>query len=323
MVSRLWVTSLLLGTLVQLPGPDELGLPNRETSLRFAVIGDAGTGGRRQQEVADRMLSFHAQFPIDLTLMLGDNLYGSEKPGDYVRKFERPYAELLARDVTFRAVLGNHDEPSQRLYDGFNMGGQRYYSFAPKAHDVRFFAVDSTQLDQPQVDWLTEALSRSTERWKICFFHHPIYSSGERHGSDLGLRAILEPLFVEHGVNVVFAGHEHFYERVVPQQGVHHFVSGAAGKLRRGNVRRDSELTAQRFDGDYSFMLLELDEWELHYQVIARSGRTVDLGTIEHPGRQTAAVRKLGPGPAMPTISENRETRRPVWHRAALRSARP
>lgn len=57
------------------------------------------------------------------------------------------------------------------------------------------------------------------------------------------LREQLEPLFVKHGLNVVFSGHEHFYERIKPQQGIYYFISGAAAKPRRGDIER-SPLTA-------------------------------------------------------------------------------
>jgi ankyrin repeat protein len=132
-----------------------------------------------------------------------------------------------------------------------------------------------------QLEWLEKELSQSDSDWKVCFFHHPIYSSGKRHGSDVELRAVLEPLFVKYSVDVVFSGHEHFYERLKPQNGIAYFISGAAGKLRSKNIA-DSDITVKGFDKDYSFMLIELVEDEMHFQTIARSGQTVDYGSIRH-----------------------------------------
>ena len=126
--------------------------------------------------------------------------------------------------------------PNQRLYKPFNMNGERYYTF--KKGNVRFFALDSNYFDQTQADWLEKALAESTEDWKICFFHHPLYSSGGRHGSEVDLRAQLEPLFLKHGVQVVFAGHEHFYERLKPQKGIYYFVNGGGAKLRSGDITK-------------------------------------------------------------------------------------
>ena len=70
-------------------------LPNRSGSVKFAAIGDNGTGERAQYEVAQQMTKVHATFPFDLVIMLGDNMYGGQTPGDFVRKFEQPYASLL------------------------------------------------------------------------------------------------------------------------------------------------------------------------------------------------------------------------------------
>lgn len=115
--------------------------------------------------------------------------------------------------------------------------------------------------------------------WKICFFHHPIYSSGGAHGSNLPLREQLEPLFLKYGVDTVFAGHEHFYERIKPQKGIYYFISGGAGKLREGDVGK-SELSAKSFDTGYHFMLIEIVKDVMHFQVISDQTKIVDSGSF-------------------------------------------
>ncbi len=260
-------------------------LPNRPDSLKFAVIGDAGTGGRPQYEVAARMAEVRTRFPFELVLMLGDNLYGGEGPRDRARKFERPYQALLEAGVTFYAVLGNHDERAQRFYPPFNMHGRTYYSVAAPRQSVRFFALESGDMSRRQIAWLEAELAASTEAWKIVFMHHPLYSSGRTHGPDVALRRVLEPLFVRAGVDVVFAGHEHVYERLHPQQGIAYFVSGAAGKLRRGDLRRPSPYTAAGFDADNHFLLVEIAGDRLSFEAVSRTGATVDSGTIDRRAR--------------------------------------
>jgi 3',5'-cyclic AMP phosphodiesterase CpdA len=210
--------------------------------------------------------------------MLGDNLYSGNSQRDYQKAFEAPYKPIIDAGIKFYAALGNHDDPSQRYYKGFNMDGKRFYSFRPKM-GVRFFALDSNYMDKEQLDWLEKDFAASGSDWKIAFFHHPIYSSGGRHGSDLPLRKQLEPLFLKHGVDVVFAGHEHFYERIKPQKGIYYFISGGAAKLRRGDVR-SSPLTAKAFDTGFHFMLIEIDQDVMHFQVISDQNRTVDSGSI-------------------------------------------
>ena len=257
-------------------------LPNRSGSLKFAAIGDNGTGDRPQYEVAQQMTRLHSEFPFDLVIMLGDNMYGSQRPADFTRKFEQPYAPLLSIGVKFQAALGNHDTPEQIFYKPYNMNGQRYYTYA--RNNVRFFALDSTLMDRKQVAWIESALRDSREDWKICYFHHPLYSNAARHGSSVDLRILIEPIFVKYGVNVVFSGHDHVYERIQPQKGINYFVSGAAGQLRPGDMRRSSE-TAVSFDQDQSFMAVEISGTDMFFQAISRTGKTVDSGVIRRQGQ--------------------------------------
>jgi hypothetical protein len=225
--------------------------------------------------------------------MLGDNIYDSHTPDDYVAKFEAPYRALLEAGVTFRAAIGNHDDPAQVHYEKFNMGGQRYYSFRRSEMSIegglagagaRFYALDSRTLDFEQLEWLRKGLQGSGSRWKIVFFHHPIYTSGRYAAAARSLRAALEPVLVDGTADVVLSGHEHFYERTVPQRGILYFVSGAAGSLRPDDIR-PTDLTAKGFDNDYSFMLMEVAGDELYFQAVSRRGETVDAGVIRNSGR--------------------------------------
>jgi predicted phosphodiesterase len=275
------LTAALIGLLVisaLRPAAQNGRLPNRPNSVKFAAIGDSGTGDGPQFDVGRQMATARARFPFEFVIMLGDNLYGRQSPQDFINKFERPYAALLQKGVLFYASLGNHDDQNNRFYKNFNMGGERYYTYARK--NVRFFVLDSNQMDPRQRAWLDDALQRSNDDWKVCYFHHPIYSDGGRHGSDVSLRVTLEPLLVKHGVNVVFAGHDHMYERLTPQKGITHFVAGASGELRRGDVR-PSASTAAHFDQDLSFMLIEIDGDDLFFEAVARAGTIVDSGSIQ------------------------------------------
>ncbi len=260
------------------PAPVKLTLPNKEGGVRFVVIGDTGTGSNQQLELAKVMQRYRQTFPFEFVFMVGDNMYGSEKANDYKMKFENVYKPLLDQKVKFYAALGNHDESNQRFYEFFNMEGQEYYRF--KKGSSSFYALNSNYMDKKQVDWLNEKLAADTATWKIAFFHHPPYSSGAAHGSDAKLRQVVEPIFLKYGIDVVFTGHEHFYERIKPQQGIYYFISGSGGKLRKGDVKKGSPLTDKAFDRDMSFMLLEIDDNQMYYQVVSRTGDTVDSGII-------------------------------------------
>ena len=255
----------------------DLTLPLKPDSVRFAVIGDSGTGEKAQFDVAGEMMTCRQKFPFDFVLMLGDNIYGGQGPADIKRKFEDPYKPLLDAGVKFFASLGNHDSTNERFYKPFNMNGNRYYNF--KRGDAEFFALDSNYMDPDQLAWLEKTLTGSSARWKICYFHHPLYSDGKTHGPDLDLRKLLEPIFLSHSVNVVLAGHEHCYERVRPQKGIYYFVLGSSGQLRDHNLRPSADI-AKGFDTDRVFALMEIAGQELHFQTISRTGETVDGGVL-------------------------------------------
>jgi hypothetical protein len=257
-----------------------LPLPNRDGSFKFFVLGDFGNGSRAQFELGAQMAAVRARFPVELVITVGDNIYGRERPQAFKRRFEDPYAELLSAGVKFYASLGNHDSREQAFYEPFNMGGRTYYSFKPSRQSVKLIALESDYPTPRQIDWLEQELG-GREDWIIPYFHHPLYSSGRRHGSHLGLRAVLEPLFLKANVSVVFTGHDHFYERIRPQQGITYFVVGSGGQLRRRGIDRRSPLTAKGFDTDRAFLAAEIDGDRLHFATVTRTGEVIDSGVID------------------------------------------
>ena len=277
-----------MGALAQ-----DLTLPNKPGTLKFAVIGDSGTGDSNQYRLAKVFSDMRRKFQYEFVIMAGDNMYGSQKASDYTKKFETPYKPILDEGIKFYAALGNHDQPNQANYKLFNMNGKRFYTFRPKA-GVRFFALDSNYMDKEQLDWLEKELAASGSDWKIPFFHHPLYSSGSTHGSDMALRDQLEPLFLKYSVDVVFSGHDHFYERIKPQKGIQYFVSGGAGKVRRGDLQ-DEGLMAKGFDAGYHFMLIEIDGDQMHFQVISDLGKTIDSGIVLRNKNQSRSEPSTAP----------------------------
>jgi len=271
------VAALIALTVIGISAQD-LTLPNKPNgTLKFAVIGDSGTGDSNQYRLAKVFADIHQRFPYEFVLMMGDNMYGGESARDFQKKFEIPYKPVLDKGIKFYAALGNHDSTNQKMYKPFNMNGERFYTFRPQ-NGIRFFALDSNYMDRTQLQWFEKELAASGSDWKIAYFHHPIYSSGGAHGSDTALRDQLEPLFLKYGVDLVLAGHEHFYERLKPQKGIHYFISGGAGKVRRGDV--GGEFTEKAFDQGYHFMLMEIEGDKLHFQAISDQAKTVDSGII-------------------------------------------
>jgi len=259
--------------------PSPLTVPNAADSLKIMVIGDFGSGSQGQYEVGQMINTYRQAFRFDNVITVGDNIYGSNKADDMKSKFEDPYKLLVDQGVKFHASLGNHDSANERFYELFNMKGEEYYKL--ELGGISLYVLNSTYMDQRQVDWINQNMSADTNKWKVAFFHHPPFSSAKFHGSDDKIRELLHPLFIKYGVSVVFTGHDHVYERIKPQDGIQYFVTGSGGQLRKGDLKKGSPLTAAGFDTDMEFMLVEFAGDTMYFQTISRTGQTVDSGTVK------------------------------------------
>ena len=263
----------------------DLKLPLKNGSVRWAVIGDNGTGDRAEQAVADQMQRYWQAVKFEFVTMDGDNIYGGHSPEDFRRKFEDPYKPLLDEKVKFYASVGNHDDPDiERNYKLYNMGGNRYYTFTKG--DVQFFVLDSNYMDPQQLSWLEGKLRDSKSKWKIAYFHHPLFTAARYHGPDVDLRTQLMPLFTKYGMNAVWYGHEHVYERIKPQSGIYFFLEGSSGELRFHNLRKPNDLDVAGFDTDRAFMLVEVAGDDMYFQTISAVGETVDSGVLHRQGTE-------------------------------------
>lgn len=208
------------------------------SGFTFAVIGDGGDGGEEQRAVAGLL----ERMRPDFVLHTGDVVYESGAERDYGPHFFRPYRKVIG-GVPFFPALGNHDvktEDGAPYLENFYLPSdnpqntERYYSFDwGNAHfvalDSELYYDDGAGSPEEQKAWLKRDLAATRKPWKFVFFHRPPYSSS-RHGSDERIRADLEPVFDRYGVDVVFNGHDHDYERTVPIRGVTYVVTGGGGK---------------------------------------------------------------------------------------------
>jgi len=276
--------------------------------VRFAVVGDTGNGTAAQSAVARRLAEAEPAFVVHL----GDVVYPHGEDEDYDRRFFEPYAPLLGR-TPFYLTPGNHDYANHRfrtekgarhLRDNFLSihrfpaprprlppppDGASYYSF--DRGGVHFAAVDANRVypipgapaldpGSAQWDWLDADLAASTAPWKVVFMHIPLYSSG-RHGSNETLIRWLEPLFERRGVDVVFQGHDHDYERTWPlrggersEEGVVYVTAGTGGAT--STSRRSQGAWSAFFLRMYGFVEVRVETGRLSVRAIDAEGRTVD-----------------------------------------------
>ena len=279
-----------------------LAMPQTRGGTIFGIIGDSGSGDESQQAVAQAMLTYFdtaRHFPF--VIMLGDNLYDD----DYTNEFLVPYKPLLDHGVKFYAALGNHDRDLEIHFKPFNMGDKDRYSF--DEGNARFVVLNSNHpADPEQIKWFDSVYNDAGTKWRIAFFHHPLYSSGQHsaEGRDV-IRPGLEPALVRNKVNVVFSGHEHLYERIRPQKGVQHFVSGGGGRyLYKVRPSEFDEVA----ESEHHFMIAEIAGDRLLFEAISHAQKVMDCGIVYRT--QEAANAK--PDDTIQKWLEECEARRPT-----------
>ncbi|MHC4952672.1 MAG: metallophosphoesterase family protein [Planctomycetota bacterium] len=251
-------------------------------SVRFAVVGDCGAHTEAQRDVIAGM----ARSRPDLVLITGDVVYehGAESALDPA--YFLPFRALIDR-VPFYPALGNHDVETrdgrpllQSLYLPRNSadGSERFYSF--DRGPAHFVALDSTRELGPgsiQGNWLASDLATNTRAWTILYLHHPPYSSS-KHGSDRRVRAAIAPLCSRYGVDVVFAGHDHVYERSHPLDGgTVYVVTGGGGKSLYVAGRSDFTATSV---AAYHHVVVEIEGDRLRVDAIDRRNVAIDSTSI-------------------------------------------
>ncbi|SRR6266540_416845 len=261
------------------------GEPTDRLATRFAVIGDYGSAGINEQNVATLVESWHPDFVITV----GDNNYYAgesstidDNIGQYYHAFIGGYAGHYGCGAAangFFPSLGNHDWDSptgpQPYLDYFLLpGNERYYSVV--RGDVQLFAIDSDPrepdgvgFDSAQAIWLRDALATSTSRWRIVYMHHPPFSSGS-HGSS----PWMQWPYKTWGANLVLAGHDHTYERLV-EDDLTYIVAGLGGASLYSFVV-PAPGTQFAFAEDFGALLIDADATQLRARFYRVSGDLVD-----------------------------------------------
>lgn len=292
-----------------------------QRSVYLAFVGDTGTGNDRQRRVRDQLLIASRGVSLQSVFFLGDNLYNNGESKHIMPRFVTMYEKIRATGTALHAALGNHDVkkckgagvvPVPRDHSVYRTAsncwvaeqlarpefgypnGDRYYSISSGGTTplTEVFVLDSNTLgaegvtdgsDAPQLDWLRNALNRSTAVWKIVAMHHTIYSPRSDRflwagrDADEELRALLEPVLADR-VDVVFQGHSHMYARLQPQNGVRYFVTGAGGQ-KPYKFEPDAMTIARSDRGQFNhFVVVRVTDQAFEYCVIDDAGATRDGG---------------------------------------------
>ncbi len=243
--------------------------------VRVLAFGDSGGGGSDQLALAEWM----HQFPYDLIVHTGDVAYDDGTIGQYEDNVFGVYADLFEH-LPFFPAAGNHDyytlngAPFRDVFALPGTTGEKWYSY--DWGPVHFVALDTESDYRTQMEWLDADLAATTRAWKVIYLHRPPYSSGY-HGSDTALRDSLAPVTARHGVQLVLAGHDHHYERMAPQGGVAHILTGGGGKGTR--AVDGASFTAYAAEVIH-FVILDIGPDELVVHAIDATGKMFDSMAI-------------------------------------------
>lgn len=250
-----------------------------DSPFTFAVGGD--NQNKIQQECWARITEgIYAERP-DLVLNTGDIVTWGHVQDDWFTKFLQPAAQLM-HYVPMYVSIGNHEEDAPWFYDYLSYPEpENYYSF--DYGNAHFTALDSNQWvdlspGSEVFKWLEKDLAQSNATWKFVFFHHPPYCAG---ASSLESRQLV-PLFEKYGVDIVWNGHIHKYERTWPikngevdPEGVIYIVTGGAGAELRDYPPTRSWFTA-KIKQDWHYCLVTIHEGTLRMMVYDIDGRLFD-----------------------------------------------
>ncbi len=264
----------------------------------FTVIGDTQRNPRVTGKVAKLMWERRPHFVLHCGDVVDDGASKAQWTGDLFK----PCSELFGRVPVFPCI-GNHEKNHPHYYKYFSLPKPEYY-YSYQYGNAAFFSLDTNGLRtadlQPggvQYEWLDKALAASDAKWKICYHHHPVFSSdsddygntwkGKSTDGDVRLKS-LQALYEKHNVDVVFNGHIHLYERSWPirggkvdqKNGVVHITSGGGG----GGLE-DFGPTPTFFKAecrsDYHFCYVTVHRGTFHLKAFDQEGRLFDAMTLK------------------------------------------
>lgn len=265
------------------------------TAFRFAAYGDT----RSQPDVHAQVVSAIIADAPRFVLHTGDLVANGRQDSYWQTEFFDPAQPMIANTVVF-PIQGNHERNSALYYQYFDPpdgGGdynERWYSFT--YGNAKFIGVDTQATFTPgseQYDWLVSELQSATSEWLFVFQHYPAYSSGG-HGGDADVQAYLVPLYEQYGVDMVFMGHDHIYERSL-KSGVQYVVTGGGGApLYSVDVSPNPYQVYA--DSVYHHCTIDIDGSSASFSAIDNSGVVFDSVVLTHAAalagaRALAAVR--------------------------------
>ncbi|MFC1713122.1 metallophosphoesterase [Candidatus Poribacteria bacterium] len=256
--------------------------PDRNIPFKFVVYGDSREDPDIHRDIAKNILKADP----DLILHVGDMVNSGKKDYQWESQFFEPLRDVI-NHIPIYTALGNHEADAKNYFDLFSLpNNESWYFF--NYSNCHFIVLDTNKeykKGSNQYKWLRNDLEKANTKWKFAIFHHPPYGSGTHHESTLKARNVLTPLFRKHGVDMVFSGHHHIYERTYPidsafelgSSPVTYIITGGAG----ADLHKfDPKVWAASVKGTYNFCAVSIDGEKLSLKAMDDIGREIDKLSI-------------------------------------------
>lgn len=268
---------------------------HEQTPYAFAVIGDTQSNPDVASKIAALAWAQRPSFAVHAGDLVGTGPIDTH----WTQEFFPSMNELIQR-VPFYPVLGNHEQNAQNYFDYMTLPSPEYY-YDFRYGNAHFFMIDSNRNvdhDSEQYQWLDKKLGDSTAKWKFVCHHHPPFSSDENdYGNlwetnkssrgDLRIRQLV-PLYEKHGVDIVWNGHIHSYERTWPlrdnratdDKGTVYVVTGGGGGSLEtpGPIRPYFQNNVRR---GHHFVMVYVNGKQLEFKAFDIDGKLFDTFAIK------------------------------------------
>ncbi len=268
----------------------------KDGAFAFVVIGDTQNNPRVTSTISQLAWGHRPSFIVHCGDLVGTGTVKRE----WVHEFFAGAKEILKRYPIY-PTLGNHERDAKLYYDYFSLPSPEYY-YDFRFGNAHFFVLDTNRPVDPSVEqhlWLREKAAASDATWKIVVHHQPAYTSdsddygdtwkqGRTGQGDPRIQQHLVPVYEELGIDVVFNGHIHLYERTWPirggkvdrEHGVTYITTGGAGGGLEEFAPQRTWFSAAKYRGHH-FCLVGVHAGTFELKVFDEEGRLFDLLTIE------------------------------------------
>ncbi len=213
-----------------------------------------------------------------LVISVGDLVENGDTEADWDNQFFDPaYPDIqnMLSLMPYQSAIGNHEQTGALFvkYFPYPFVNRRYWSFDyGPAHFTVIDQYTSYIPGSAQLQWIQEDLAATAKPWKFLVFHQPGWSAGN-HANDLNVQNYIQPLCVQYGVSIVFAGHNHYYSRAVVS-GIEHITTGGGGAPLLQPVPGFPNIVTT--SKSYHFCKVEIDGRRLHFDSVDSSGALID-----------------------------------------------